>query len=153
MYNKIINRGKMIKREEKPVYSESRWQIVAQFSLRGKLGCEHEASEKVAEILVSVHIPDRVLVDAKQAVAKVMEKEMSRIVADQAQWAFTIIVQTQLAPSIEAPANEADNREPSSGYSGWGFFLTENRAPETELGNKMNHVQISVHLYKEGRSE
>jgi len=74
----------MMTRDEKPVYSESRWQTVAELSLRGELGCEHEASERVAEILMSIHIPDRVLVEAKQAVAKVIEKEMYNMVADQA---------------------------------------------------------------------
>jgi len=138
-------------RDEKPVYSESRWQTVAELMLRGELGCEHEASEKVAEILVSIHIPDRVLVEAKQAVAKVIEKEMSNMVADQAQWAFTILVKTQLNPLLETPANKADSRESHSLSRGWGFFLTERRASDTEFGIPMYHVVINVHLYYEGR--
>jgi predicted PilT family ATPase len=141
----------MIKRDEKPVYSESRWQTVAELSPRGELGCELEAAEKVAKILVSVHIPDRILMEVKQAVTKVMEKEMSNIVADQAQRIFTIRVRTQVSQSLETPANEADSRESLSRLRAWGFFLTEKRASETELGNKMNHVVINIHLYQEGR--
>jgi hypothetical protein len=141
----------MIKRDETPIYSESRWQTVAELSVRGELGCEHKAAEKVAEILMSVHIPDTVLVEVKQAVTKVMEKEMSNIVADQAQRTFTILVWTQLAQSLETPANEADNRESHSRSRGWGFFLTEKRTSETKFGNAMNHAVINVHLYHEGR--
>lgn len=140
----------MIKREEKPVYSESRWQTVAELSLRGKLGCEHEASEKVAEILVSIHIPDRVLAEANQAVAKVVEKEMSNLVADQAQRAFTILVQTQLAQSLETPAAGAISSEKHPSSRGWGFFLTEKRILETKSGIPMCHFVINVHLYHEG---
>ena len=138
-------------RDGKPVYSESRWQTVAELSLCGEMGCEHEALEKVAEILVSIHIPDRVLVDAKQAVARVIEKEMSNMVADQAQWALMILVKTQLTQLLETPANEADSRESHSLSRGWGFFLTEERASETEFGIPMYHVVINVHLYHEGR--
>jgi hypothetical protein len=141
----------MIKREEKPVYSESRWQTVAELSLRGKLGCEHEASEKVAEILVSIRIPDRVLAEAKQAVAKVVEKEMSNIVVDQVQRTFTILVQTQLTQSLETPAAEADSSETHSPSRGWSFFLTEKRISKTKLGDPMYHIVINIHLYHEGR--
>ncbi len=109
------------------------------------------ASEKVAEILMSIHIPDRVLVEAKQAVAKVMEKEMSNMVADQAQRVFTILVQTQVAQSLETPAAEADSSETHSPSRGWSFFLTEKRISETKLGNPMYHVVINVYLYHEGR--
>jgi len=140
----------MIKRDKQPVYSESRWQTVAEFSLSGELGCEHKAAEKVAEILVSVHIPDRVLVEAKQVVAMVMEKEMVRIIADQAQRTFTILIWTQLAQSVETHATEADSGELHSRSRGWGFFLTEKRISEAKLGNAMNHVVINVHLYHEG---
>jgi hypothetical protein len=142
----------MIKRDEKPLYSESRWQTVAELSLRGEGDCELEAAEKVAKILVSVHIPDRILMEVKQAVTKVMEKEMSNIVADQAQRMFTLLVLIQVSQSLEIPINEADNRESHSRSRGWGFFLTEKKTPETELGNKMIHFVINVHLYHEGLS-
>jgi len=141
----------MIKREEKPVYSESRWLTVAELSLRGELGCEHEATEKVAEILASIHIPDRVLAETKQAIANVVEKEMSNIVVDQVQRIFTILVQTQLAQSLETPATEADNGETHSPSRGWSFFLTEKGISGTKLGDPMHHIVISVHLYHEGR--
>ena len=100
---------------------------------------------------MSIHIPDRVLVEATQVVAKVVEKEMSNLVADQAQRAFTILVQTQLAQSLETPAVEADSSETHSPSRGWSFFLTEKRITETKLGNPMYHIVINVHLYHEGR--
>jgi hypothetical protein len=141
----------MIRYDGQPVNSESRWQTVAELSLRGELGCEHEALEKVEEILVSIHIPDRVLAEAKQAVAKVVEKAMSNIVVEQVQRTFTILVQTQLAQSLETPAAEADSSETHSPSRGWNFFLTEKRISETKLGNPMYHIVINVHLYHEGR--
>jgi hypothetical protein len=139
----------MIKRDDEPVHTKSRWQTEAELSLHGVLGCEYEAAEKVAEILVSVHIPDRVLVEAKQAVTMVMEKEMSNIEADQHQRTFTILVQTQLSQPLETPTNEIDSRELHSRSRCWGFFITEKRTSET---NAEDHVVISIHLYHEGRS-
>jgi hypothetical protein len=90
-------------------------------------------------------------VEAKQTVAKVMEKEMSNLVVDQAQRVFTILVQTQVAQSLETPAAEADSSETHSPSRGWSFFLTEKRISETKLGNPMYHVVINVYLYHEGR--
>ncbi len=140
----------MTKRDQPPISSEGQWRTVAELSLRGELGCEHEAMEKLAEILVSIHIPDRVLVEAKQTVSRIMEKEMSHIVADQAKRTFTILVRTQFAQSLEMSVNEAGHRELHSRSRGWGFFLTEKRISETELSNAVDQVVINVYLYQEG---
>ena len=140
----------MIMHDEKPVYSESQWQTVAELPLHDELGCEREAAEKVAAILVSVNIPDRILVEAKKAVTKVIEKEMSNLTVDQTQRIFTILVRTQVSQYSEMPANESDCRESHSHLRGWGFFLTEKRILESKLGNAMNNVVIDVHLYHEG---
>ena len=141
----------MIKRGVNTYNSENRWLTVAELSLRGEVGCEHKASEKVAEILVGIHIPDRVIMEAIQAVAKVMEKEMLNIETDQAQQAFTIIVQTQLAQSLEIPAAEAISGDTHPSSRGWSFFLTEKRITDTMSGLPMCQLLINVHLYHEGR--
>jgi len=141
----------MLKRNLQPLSTEGQWQTVDEFSLLGEAGCEYQAAEMFSEILVSIHIPDRVLVEAKQAVVKVLEKEMSNIVVDQAQRTFTILVQTQLSQSLEEPVNEADSRESHSDSRGWGFFLTEKRTSESKSDSAMNYVFINVHLYHEGR--
>ena len=140
----------MLKSNQQPLSTEGLWQTVVEFSLPGEAGFEHQVAEMVSEILVSVHVPDRVLVEAKQAVSKVMEKEMSCIVADQIQRIFTILVQIQSVQSFEMPVNGDNREELHSSPRGWGFFLTEKRILGTELGYAVDHVVMSIHLYHEG---
>ena len=139
----------MLNSSQQPLSNEGQWQTIVKFSLRGEAGCELQAAKMISEILVSVHISDRNIVEAKQAVSSVMEKEMLYRVADQIQRIFTI--QIQLSQSVESLAKEADQSEAHSRSRGCGFFLTEKRISDTQLGNAMNNIVINVHFYHEGR--
>jgi len=139
----------MIKRDQPEIPFDARWQTVTELSFYGVSGCEYKAIEKVAEILASAHVPESILMEAKQAVACVIEKEISTFVSDQVQRSFTILVQAQLSEPLEYSIIEADGMKLNSGSRGIGFFLTEKRTLETESGNIVNHVFISVHLYRE----
>jgi len=139
----------MLNSNQQPLSNEGQWQTIVKFSLLGEAGCERQAAKMISEILVSVHIPDRIIVEAKQAVSSVMEKEMLYKVADQIQRIFTI--QIQLSQSVESLAKEADRSETHSRSRVCGFFLTEKRISDTKLGNAMNNIVINVHFYHEGR--
>jgi hypothetical protein len=138
----------MIKRDQGSVYSESRWQTVASLSLGGEAGCEYEAAESVGRILARARIPDPVLMEAKRAVARTMEKELSRTGADQAQRTFTIVIRTHLAHLSEGPFEPG---EVSPRPAGWGFFLTGMMMTDTELGGETHHMAMSLYLYQEGQ--
>lgn len=140
----------MLKDDQHPEFSEGQWQTVAEFSLRGEAGCENQAAEMVAEILVSVRVPDQVRIEAKRAVTRAIEKELSRVLADQAQRTFTILVRTQSTQLLETTANAADRGELHWVPKSWGFFLTERLVTETKLVIEMHHVVMSFHLYHEG---
>jgi hypothetical protein len=148
--NGIIGGVKMLKRDQQPTSSKSQWQTVVEFSLDVEAGCEHQAAKMVSEILMSIRVTDQVLTDAKQAVTRAMEKELSRVLADQTQRTFTVLIMTQSAQLLETPANATGRRELDLQPKGWGFFLTEKIMNDTELGNEMNHVVMSLHLYQEG---
>lgn len=139
----------MITHDQPDIPFDARWQTVTELSFYGELGCEYKAIEKVAEILASAHVPESILMEARRAIACVMEKEMSTNVTEQVQHIFTILVQTQLSEPLEGPVIEADSMKLNSDLRGIGFFLTEKRTVETESANIMNHVFISIHLYRE----
>jgi hypothetical protein len=143
----MIKRGKIIKRDQQPVYAESPWRTVAELSLGDEAGCEHEAAEKVGQILARVRIPDAVLMEAKQAVTRTMERELSRPVSHQAQRTFTILIRAQAAHLPESPS---DCGEVPPRPTGWGFFLTGKMTRDTELGDETHHVVMSLYLYQEG---
>ena len=136
----------MITRHQQPVYSESRWQTIAELSLCGGAGCELEAVERVTQILVRVRVPDPVLMEAKRAVTRIMERELSRAVADQARRTFTIVIRAQAAGLSESPS---DDRDVPLRLGGWGFFLTSKVMTAADLDDT-HHVVMSLHLYQEG---
>ena len=142
----------MLMYNQESVSSGGRWQTVAEFSLLSEADCEYMAADRVAGILAGILIPDHVLMEVKQAVSRAIEKELSRVLADQPQRTFTISVRTQSAQSLEIPVNEADRGDLHTRTKGWGFFLTEIISTETEWGNEKNHTVISVHLYHEGHT-
>lgn len=148
--NEIVGGERMLRRNQQQTPSEGQWQTVAEFSLRGEAGCEHQAAAMVAEVLARVRVPDSVLIEAKDAVTRAMGNELSRVLADQAQRTFTILIRAQAALLLETPANASDRREISLRQNGWGFFLTGRMTTDTELGNEMHHVVMSLHLYQEG---
>ena len=61
----------MIKSDRPEIPFDTRWQTVIELSFDGASGREYEAIEKVAEILACTHVPESVLLEAKQAVARV----------------------------------------------------------------------------------
>jgi hypothetical protein len=140
----------MPKHNQPPISFESQWYTVAEFSLRGEAGCEHQAAERTAGILVNLRVPDQVLLEAKQAVSRSIEKELSRMVANQAPRTFTILLRAQPAQIAEVPALDGGPEELKARAKGWGFFLTERNLLETELGNEVHRFVISVYLYHEG---
>jgi len=138
----------MLNSNQQPLSNEGQWHTIVKFSLPGEVDCERQVAELIAELLVGVPIRDGIIEEAKQAVSKVMEKEMFYMVADQIQRIFTI--QIQLSQSVEALIEEADNMKSHSRLIGSGFFLTEKRTSDTELGSGTNNIVINVHFYHEG---
>ena len=61
----------MIKSDRPEIPLDTRWQTVLELSFDGASDREYEAIEKVAEILACTHVPESVLMEAKQAVARV----------------------------------------------------------------------------------
>jgi hypothetical protein len=140
---------KMLGRDQQHPSSEGQWQTVAEFPLRGEAACADQAAAMVAEILTRARVPDRVLIEAKEAVARRME-ELSRPAADQPQRSFTILVRTQSARLLEMPANAASHQESRLRPKGWGFFLTDRITTDAEMGDEVHHLVVSLHLYQEG---
>jgi hypothetical protein len=139
----------MLEVDQYSVSSDSPWQIVAEFSLYGEAACAPEAAAMVAEILARVHVPEPVLTEAKQAVARRMEA-LCRPAGGQSERSFTILVRTQPARLSETPANAASRQESRRRPKGWGFFLTDRIMTDAEMGHEMHHLVVSLHLYQEG---
>jgi hypothetical protein len=151
LVNDIIKRGKMTKLNQPPTSSESRWQMLAEFSIRGETGCEIQIAELVGEILISVPVPDQVLMEIKHEINLAMERELSQAPFDQSQRIFKVLVLVRSEESFEKPVNDTDRGNIGSRTSGWGFFITEKRISETESGYRIDPFTISLHLYREGR--
>jgi len=151
LVNDIIKRGKMTKLNQPTTSSENRWQTLAEFSIRGETGCENQIAEMIGEILISVPVPDQVLMEIKHEINRAMAKELSQPPFDQSQIIFKVLVLIRSEGSFETPVNDTDRRKLGACTSGWGFFITEKRVSETESGYRTDRFTISLHLYHEGR--
>lgn len=134
-----------------PTSSESQWQTLAEFSIRGKTGCEIQIPEMIGEILISVPVPDQVLMEIKHEIFRAMERELSQAPLDQSQRIFKVLVLIRSEESFEMPAHDSDREKLGSRASGWGFFITEKRISDAESGYRIDRLTINLHLYHEGR--
>lgn len=145
----VRDQNKMLRRNHKELPSEGPWQTVNEFSFPGIPGCAPTAAHKVGEILAETQIPTQVLIEAADAVTRTIEKELSRLPADQARPIFSILIRAQGARLLASPADRPRGSETLWRQKGWAFFLT-GQTTKAGSGHDAHHVAISLYLYHEG---